>query len=51
MPDYQLSIVNCQLESAFDDFPVDDFPQAVQMVGAAVLKVDVVGMFPDVEGE
>ncbi len=34
-----------------DDGPVDDLPQFGEVVGAAVLVVEVVGVLPDVEGE
>ena len=37
--------------AGFDDFPVDDLPEGGEMGGAAVLVVEVVGVFPDVEGE
>ena len=37
---------------AFVDFgPVDDVPEGLDVVGAAVLVVEVVGVFPDVEAE
>ena len=32
-------------------FPVHDFPEGLEVRGAAVLVVEVVGVFPDVEGE
>ena len=34
-----------------DDIPVDDAPQGLEVVGAAVLVVEVVGVLPDVEGQ
>ena len=37
--------------SEFDDRPVEDFPQLVEIVGAAVLIVEIVGVFPDVESK
>ena len=36
---------------AFYDFPIHDRPQTFQLVGAAVLKVEVVSMFPNVKGK
>ena len=32
-------------------FPVDNLPQCIQVCGTLVLVVQVIGMFPDVEGE
>ena len=31
--------------------PIDNLPQGLEVRGAAVLVVEVVGVFPDVEGE
>lgn len=39
------------LHSLCYNVPVDKVPQLVQVVGTAVLVVDVVGMFPNVEAE
>ena len=35
----------------FDDFPVHDLPEGGEMGGAAVLVVEVVGVFPHVESQ
>ena len=37
------------LQAAFDDFPVYDVPQFPHVFGAAVLAVEVVGVFPHVD--
>lgn len=37
--------------SAFDHIPVDYVPKSLQRVGASILEVEVVGMFPYVEGK
>ena len=34
-----------------DHAPIDNPPQGLEVRGAAVLVVEVVGVFPDVEGE
>ena len=34
-----------------DHAPIDNPPQGIEVRGAAVLVVEVVGVFPDVEGE
>ncbi len=39
------------LESGVDGVPVDDLPEGGEVVGAAVLIVEIVGVLPDVEGE
>ena len=35
----------------FQDGPVDEGPEGLELGGAAVLEVEVVGVLPDVEGE
>ena len=37
--------------AAFDGLPVEDLPEGGEMGGTAVLVVEIVGVFPDVEGE
>ena len=37
--------------AALQHGPVDDLPELLQLGGAAVLEVEVVGVLPDVEGE
>ncbi len=37
--------------SCFYLFPIHDVPEGMELGGAAVLVVEVVGVFPDVEGE
>ena len=37
--------------AGFDDFPVDDLPEGGEMGGAAILVIQIVCVFPDVEGE
>ena len=41
----------CLFESLSDDFPIHDFPKVVKLVGSAVLVIEVVGMFPNIETE
>ena len=36
---------------SFHHAPIDNLPQGLEVRGAAVLVVEVVGVFPDVEGE
>ena len=37
--------------AAFYNGPVDDVPERVERVGTPVLIVEVIGMFPNVEGQ
>ena len=37
------------LQAAFDDFPVYDVPQFPHVFGAAVLVVEIIGVFPHVD--
>ena len=38
-------------ESLFHLFPVDDAPESSEVVGAAILIVEVVGVFPHIKRE
>lgn len=48
---YPLPIRNLWLQTGGDDAPVDEGPEVLQVVRTAVLVVEVVGVFPDVDGQ
>ena len=37
--------------SQFNLFPVDDVPESGKVVGAAILIIEIVGMFPHIKRE
>ena len=39
------------LVALFDYFPLNDVPQSIQMVGATVLIIQIIGMFPYIEAQ
>ena len=41
----------CCEEEFAGALPVDDFPDGGEVIGAAVLVLEVVGMFPDIDAE
>jgi hypothetical protein len=36
-------------EEFFDVFPIDDVPKGVNVIGPAILVIEIVGVFPYVE--
>ena len=38
-------------KTAFDDFPIQNLPQCVQIVPAPILIIEIVGMFPNIESQ
>jgi hypothetical protein len=36
-------------EPTFHDFPIHYIPQGMEMIGSAVLIVEIIGVFPNVE--
>ena len=43
-------MVNLQDKAVLNDRPVDDLPEGGEVVGTAVLVVQIVGVLPDIEG-
>lgn len=45
-----LFLLSCIEETLLHVFPVNNFPDLLHVVGSNVLVINVVGVFPDVDG-
>ena len=45
------SLIISLFHSFFYDVPVNNLPKRGEMIGPTILVIEVVGMFPDVEGQ